>query len=308
MINYSKAKIKVSQNLCGFLPATVELRDENQGNIFFNFGDFEALEDPKVIEGAMVELRDENQGNIFFNFGDFEALEDPKVNEGAMFLKDFANPIDLMRLNQVLLDEEEDLNTSNSKWRFLLLHFQNLVSKGIPSRPCKKRMIVEGWVSLHLLLIGKIRLSEKKPKKRNKPAVNSAEEVKKLPSMMTEKSMAKSFISPNENSSLNKVDIHDLKFILSVSLKKAAQKASGPIPSNRISSSSMSSSPDHLALPLIALSETNKDYAVKGTSNPFSSHSNSSSAARIRGRLKVKRSSKTAKSSAFFHFFPKAFC
>uniref|UniRef100_A0A0A0KNJ6 Uncharacterized protein n=1 Tax=Cucumis sativus TaxID=3659 RepID=A0A0A0KNJ6_CUCSA len=117
--------------------------------------------------------------------------------------------------------------------------------------------------------------------------------------MMTEKSTTKSFISPNENSSLNKVDLQDLKLISGVSLKMKAQKESGPIPSNQISSSSESLSPNQLALPSVALSETNKDCAIKGTSNSFSSHSNSSSAisssARIKGRSEVKRSSKKQK-------------
>ena len=63
-----EAKIKVSQNPSGFLPATIELRDKNRSNTFLNFGGPQVLEDPKVIEGAL-------------------------------FLKDFTNPIDLVRLN-----------------------------------------------------------------------------------------------------------------------------------------------------------------------------------------------------------------
>ena len=69
MINCSKDKIKVGQNVCGLLPAMVELRDENRGNFFLNFRDIELLED---------------------------------IIEGALFLKDFTNLIDLVKLVGIL--------------------------------------------------------------------------------------------------------------------------------------------------------------------------------------------------------------
>ena len=56
-------------------------------------------------------------------------------------------------------------------------------------------------------------ISSKKPmKKISKPVMNSIEEIENLPSTMTEKDTAKSSNLPNENSSLNKMLIHDLKF------------------------------------------------------------------------------------------------
>ena len=75
MISCSEA-IKVSQNLCGFLPATVELRSEIQGHIFLNFGDFEVMENPKVIEGALF-LKD-------YKFDWNYALMDPHDNIGLI--------------------------------------------------------------------------------------------------------------------------------------------------------------------------------------------------------------------------------
>ncbi|TYK30074.1 uncharacterized protein E5676_scaffold216G00470 [Cucumis melo var. makuwa] len=101
--------------------------------------------------------------------------------------------------------------------------------------------------------------SKKSMKNRSKLVVNSIEEVENLPSTMTEKDMAKSFNLPNENSSLNKVAIQDLRLISGVSLKKEAQKASGPIPSNPNLFSSKPLSPvysDQLAPPSVAISKT----------------------------------------------------
>ena len=40
-LNCVEAKIQVKQNLCGFIPSTIEIKDENRGNIFLNFGDIE---------------------------------------------------------------------------------------------------------------------------------------------------------------------------------------------------------------------------------------------------------------------------
>ena len=39
LIKCYEAGIKVRKNLCGFLPATIELKTENRANFFLNFGD-----------------------------------------------------------------------------------------------------------------------------------------------------------------------------------------------------------------------------------------------------------------------------
>lgn len=46
LLNCSDARVK--RNLCGFMPLTIEIKDEFRVNIFLNFGDFEAL-DPLVL-------------------------------------------------------------------------------------------------------------------------------------------------------------------------------------------------------------------------------------------------------------------
>ena len=38
LIECSEARIKVRKNLCGFLPATIEIKSETRGNFFLNFG------------------------------------------------------------------------------------------------------------------------------------------------------------------------------------------------------------------------------------------------------------------------------
>lgn len=68
---------------------------------------------------AMIEIRDAIRSNIFLNFGDIKALEAPKAIEEALFISNFINHIDLLRQNQVLLDEGEDRNMLKPEWAFL---------------------------------------------------------------------------------------------------------------------------------------------------------------------------------------------
>lgn len=89
LLNVSEAKIQVRKNLYGFMPATIEIQDERRGNIFLNFGDIETTKAPKEIHGAL-------------------------------FLKDFSNPIDLMRLKLVAQDEGIDINFPIQDLDFLL--------------------------------------------------------------------------------------------------------------------------------------------------------------------------------------------
>ena len=49
LIKCSKARIEVRKNLCGFLPAPIEIKRETRGNFFLNFGDFEPLEVPVIV-------------------------------------------------------------------------------------------------------------------------------------------------------------------------------------------------------------------------------------------------------------------
>lgn len=49
LLNCSEAKIKVKKNLCGFMQATIEIKNEIRGNIFLNFGDIESVEAPSNV-------------------------------------------------------------------------------------------------------------------------------------------------------------------------------------------------------------------------------------------------------------------
>ena len=89
LINCLEAKIKVSQYICSILPATVELQDAFRGNIFLNFGNIKAIEAPKAIEEALL-------------------------------ISDFNNPIDVIIINQILLDEGGTPNMLKPEWDFPL--------------------------------------------------------------------------------------------------------------------------------------------------------------------------------------------
>lgn len=45
---------------------------------------------------ATIEIKDEKRGYIFFNFSDIETIEAPNTIHGALFIKFFSNPIDLV--------------------------------------------------------------------------------------------------------------------------------------------------------------------------------------------------------------------
>lgn len=88
LLNCSEAKIQVKCNLCGFILATIEIKDEKRGNIFLSFGDIEIMEAPTKVHGDL-------------------------------FVKDFTNPIDIVKLNCVLQDEEISPVLLNPDWKFL---------------------------------------------------------------------------------------------------------------------------------------------------------------------------------------------
>lgn len=73
--------------MCGFIPATVEIKDAKRG--------------------------------ILLNFGDIEIMEPRTKVHGDLLVKDFTNPIDIVRLRCVLMDEEINHNLSNPEWKFL---------------------------------------------------------------------------------------------------------------------------------------------------------------------------------------------
>ena len=51
----SEARIRVRKNLCDFLPATIELKNESRGNFFLNFGDNESIDNPDIaIKGIFL--------------------------------------------------------------------------------------------------------------------------------------------------------------------------------------------------------------------------------------------------------------
>ena len=73
-LNVSEAKIKVQKNLCGFMPASIEIKNELRGSVVLNFGDNEAVEAPSYVHKEL-------------------------------FYKDFNNSIDQYRVNKVAEDE-----------------------------------------------------------------------------------------------------------------------------------------------------------------------------------------------------------
>lgn len=54
---------------------------------------------------STIEIINHNRGNIFLNFGDTEALDPPTITTGPLLVNDFTNPLDLLRLKQVMRDE-----------------------------------------------------------------------------------------------------------------------------------------------------------------------------------------------------------
>ncbi|KAA0031952.1 Retrotransposable element Tf2 [Cucumis melo var. makuwa] len=69
-----EAKIQAKENLCGFIPATIEISDEREGNIFLNFGVISLFNPPSKVLGDL-------------------------------FTHNFSNSLDIVRLSQVMKDE-----------------------------------------------------------------------------------------------------------------------------------------------------------------------------------------------------------
>ncbi|TYK14531.1 CWF19-like protein 2-like protein [Cucumis melo var. makuwa] len=55
--NRREARIKVKQNLCGFVHSTVEITNSKRGNIFLNFGDFKISNPPVLLKHALSKLQ-----------------------------------------------------------------------------------------------------------------------------------------------------------------------------------------------------------------------------------------------------------
>lgn len=75
MTNVLEAKIKVRENLSDLLSATIELKDEVHGNIFLNFDDIKVIKEPAAIQNTL-------------------------------FIRDFTNSIDLVRIDEALRMKE----------------------------------------------------------------------------------------------------------------------------------------------------------------------------------------------------------
>uniref|UniRef100_A0A9I9E6U9 Uncharacterized protein n=1 Tax=Cucumis melo TaxID=3656 RepID=A0A9I9E6U9_CUCME len=88
MTNVLEAKIKVRENLSDLLSATIELKDEVHGNIFLNFDDIKVIKEPAAIQNTL-------------------------------FIRDFTNPVDLVRIDQALKDEGIDSQVLKPEWAFL---------------------------------------------------------------------------------------------------------------------------------------------------------------------------------------------
>lgn len=80
---YQKPRLK-KKNLCGFMPASIEIKNERRGS-------------------------------IFLSFGEFEAMEAPSIANKELFFKDFNNSIDQPRLNKVAEDEDGSSVLSSCK-------------------------------------------------------------------------------------------------------------------------------------------------------------------------------------------------
>lgn len=50
LLNVSEARIQILKNKCGFLPATIEIKNEKRENIFLNFGDIKIVKEPRFIK------------------------------------------------------------------------------------------------------------------------------------------------------------------------------------------------------------------------------------------------------------------
>ena len=53
LLNVSEAKIQVKRNQCGFILATLEIIDFNQGHFFLHFGDSEHIKPPPLTKGHL---------------------------------------------------------------------------------------------------------------------------------------------------------------------------------------------------------------------------------------------------------------
>ena len=67
-----------------------------------------------------IEIFDERRGNIFLNFGDISIFNPPSKVQGNLFTHDFSNPLDIVRINQVMKDEGFEEVSFSSKFEFLL--------------------------------------------------------------------------------------------------------------------------------------------------------------------------------------------
>lgn len=54
---------------------------------------------------ASIEIKNECRGSIYLHFGDIEPMEEPSLVHKDLFISDFLNPIDQLRLKQVADDE-----------------------------------------------------------------------------------------------------------------------------------------------------------------------------------------------------------
>ncbi|KAA0036019.1 uncharacterized protein E6C27_scaffold112G00050 [Cucumis melo var. makuwa] len=79
-----------------------------------------------------------------------KAIEAPKAIEEALFISDFNNPIDLIMINQVLLDEGETPNLLKPEWAFL---FSKYSKPGFSSNPFDVLMEKEDGHWIHLMFI-----------------------------------------------------------------------------------------------------------------------------------------------------------
>lgn len=101
-----------------------------------------------------VEIHDEISGNLFLNFRDMELFDPPALSKGPLLVKDFSNPVELQRINQVMMDEEVG-ELSNLKGLDYLVSIQKDLSY---SRNPFEKLKVGFWKASPLTGVGEDKL------------------------------------------------------------------------------------------------------------------------------------------------------
>lgn len=82
-----------------------------------------------------------NRGNLFLNFGDVEASDPPSISTGPLFINDFTNPLDLLRLKQVMRDEGVHFSFKSKELDYLVsIQLVSLFSRNLVESLLRKEV------------------------------------------------------------------------------------------------------------------------------------------------------------------------